>query len=186
MAEPLSLIASLIAVAQISGDIVSLCYNYRKCLKDASKQIMMLTDEVKSLRDVLENLIMVVDQQTPDSLQLAMISRLAVKDGPVTKTLQELEALQNKLEPVSSRRTFMKILTWPLEEQEVAQILARINRWKQIFMLAVTTDHLYVKASQLTCRISNSSQATYSRHPEGHASNSQRHWETSACPNSIH
>lgn len=172
MAEPLSLIASLIAVAQISGDIVSLCYNYRKCLKDASKQIIMLTDEVKSLRDVLENLINIVDQEAPESPQLAMISRLAVKDGPLTETLRELEALQSKLEPVSSRRAFMKMLKWPLEEQEVTKVLARINRWKTTFILALTTEHLYVKCRHILAEFPNRFQAAYSRYPEGHASNS--------------
>ena len=57
MADPLSFIASLIAVAQISGEIVSLCYNYRTVLKGANKNTKQLADEVKSPRDVLENLI---------------------------------------------------------------------------------------------------------------------------------
>ncbi|KIV80417.1 hypothetical protein PV11_07917 [Exophiala sideris] len=142
MAEPLSIIASLIAVAQISGEVVSLCYSYRKSLKNASKQIMKLADEVKSLRDVLEQLINIVDQQALETPQLVTISRLAVKDGPLAQAVRELEALQGRLKPATFGKAFVKLLKWPLEEQEVTMILTQINRWKTTFMLAVTVDHL--------------------------------------------
>lgn len=59
--DGLSALASLIAVAQISGSIVSLCYEYRNGLQTSSKDMKRLVTEVKSLRDVLETLISLVD-----------------------------------------------------------------------------------------------------------------------------
>ena len=47
-AESLSLVASLIAVVQINGTVVTYCYGYREGFKSASKDISRLTPEVIS------------------------------------------------------------------------------------------------------------------------------------------
>ncbi|RFU23992.1 hypothetical protein B7463_g12349, partial [Scytalidium lignicola] len=56
MADPLSLVASLIAVAQVSGSIISLCYYYRRGVQGAQKDIAQI------LRNVIEQLIPLLDR----------------------------------------------------------------------------------------------------------------------------
>lgn len=142
MADPLSLIASLIAIAQISGEIVSLCYNYRSGIKGADASVARLISEVKSVRDMIENLIKLVDDQSAQDSQLEAIAFLAVKDGPLTQALEELQALQVKLKPATGWRAIGKLLKWPLTEPEVVKTLARINRFKTTLVVASSTDHL--------------------------------------------
>ena len=66
MADPLSVAASIIAVIQITSSVVSICYDYRSGTKHASKEMEQLTDEVISMRDVLERLLMLMDQDNPE------------------------------------------------------------------------------------------------------------------------
>jgi hypothetical protein len=51
MTDPFSVAASIIAVIQITGSLVSLCYDYRSGVNNAPKEMMQVTDEVFSLRD---------------------------------------------------------------------------------------------------------------------------------------
>ncbi|KAK5053766.1 hypothetical protein LTR84_001727 [Exophiala bonariae] len=144
MAEPLSLIASLIAVAQISGEIISLCYNYRSGIKGADANVTRLTSEVKSVRDIIENLIKVVDEQPPQDSQVEAIASLATPGGPLTQALDELQQLEIKLRPASGWRAVGKLLKWPLSEPEVVKTLDRINRLNTTLALAASTDHLKI------------------------------------------
>ena len=50
--DPLSVTASIIAVIQISGTVISICYDYRNAVKDAAKEVARIIDEVKSLQDI--------------------------------------------------------------------------------------------------------------------------------------
>ncbi len=61
MADPLSIAASLIAVAQISGSIIALCYDYRRSVKGAKRDVLRLSGEVHALRDIVEQLLQLVD-----------------------------------------------------------------------------------------------------------------------------
>lgn len=142
MAEPLSLIASLIALAQISGEVVSLCYSYRTGIKSADANVIRLASEVKSVRDILENMIKVVDEQPAQDAQLDAIALLAGKDGPLSQALGDLEELQIKLKPASGLRAVGRLLKWPLAEPEVVKTLARIDRLKTTLVVAASTDHL--------------------------------------------
>ena len=56
MVDPLSITACIIAVVQITGEVISICYGYRCGLKIVPKALQQLTDEIVSLRDVLERL----------------------------------------------------------------------------------------------------------------------------------
>ncbi len=61
--DPLSITASLIAVLQISGTIISALYEYRSGVKSASKDAARLIEELNSLRAVLESLLSAVEKE---------------------------------------------------------------------------------------------------------------------------
>ena len=148
MADPLSPIAGLIAVAQISGTIISICYDYRRGLKNASSSVMRLADEVKSLRDVIESLIKIVDEQQSKASNLPTIELLAHEDGPLTQCLKELEDLQVKLQPAIGWKAINKALKWPLSEPELTKVLTRLNRLKTTLLVAMSADQLSVSTVQ--------------------------------------
>jgi hypothetical protein len=56
MAEVLGVVASIIAVVQISGTVISICDNYRSALKNTSRDIDRLKESVVNLKEVLEEL----------------------------------------------------------------------------------------------------------------------------------
>ena len=52
--DPVSAAASIIAIIQISGSVISLCYQYISSVKDAHGDITKVLSEVASLKVILE------------------------------------------------------------------------------------------------------------------------------------
>jgi hypothetical protein len=109
--DPLSLTASLIAVLQISGSIISSLYVYHSSAKSAGKEAARMIDEVNSLRGVLEGLLRAVDEDGTDNndapgagngngggaTRLRTLQQLAAPGGELERCRAELEALQAQL-----------------------------------------------------------------------------------------
>ena len=145
MSDPLSIIASLIAVVQISGTIISVCYDYRRGVKKAPQDVARITNEITSLRDVLESLIRIIDEDdAKNGIRLATIQKLNVPEGPLPSTKKELEDLEAKLRPEKGWRAIGKALVWPLRKGEVDGSLEIIRRMKETLNLALLADHTYV------------------------------------------
>jgi ankyrin repeat domain-containing protein 50 len=144
MAEVLGVVSSLIAVAQISGSIVSLCYEYRSGLKNADANVMQLATEVKSFRDILEESIRALDELGSNGVRLEAINVLATSDGPLTQAQKELAVLEKRLGPRDGHgiKSLGRILTWPLKEAEVLKTLNRINWFKSSLVASAAIDHL--------------------------------------------
>ena len=141
MADPLSTIASLIAVAQLSGSIISLCYDYRQGLKDPSGSMTRLSEEVRSLRDVFENVISLVDGNPS---KLSAIEPLARPTGPVQTCLGELKKLEKQLQPAKGWKALRRTLKWPLKEPELLKSLQNLERVKTTISLALSTAQMHV------------------------------------------
>lgn len=146
MAEPLSTIASLIAVAQISGSIISTCYEYRRGLKGVANDVMRLADEVKSLRHVLESLIKLVDDHPSQFHSVELLGR---QNGTLSRCLKELQTLQDKLQPSKGWKAVGRALKWPLSEPELLKVLSRLDRMKTTITLAISTDQMFVSPGLL-------------------------------------
>jgi major membrane immunogen (membrane-anchored lipoprotein) len=144
MADPLSLVASIIAVAQISGKIVSLCYDYRSSHKHVDHNIMRLANEVKSFRDFLEALISNIDAIGTDTMTPQRTKLLTAKGGPLTEALDDLKELEGKLKPAEGWQGFKRNPKWPLRETDILQTLDRLNRIKTTLNAAATIDHLTI------------------------------------------
>ncbi len=56
MADPLSAMASIIAVIQISGTVLFACSQYISSVNDASRDIEWVISEVGSLKSILDDL----------------------------------------------------------------------------------------------------------------------------------
>lgn len=54
--DPLSISASIIALLQATSALISVCYDFRACIKNAPWSLTRVIDEVKSLRNILETL----------------------------------------------------------------------------------------------------------------------------------
>ena len=142
--DPLSVTASIIAVLQLTGTVVSLCYDFRSRIKNAPRDLKRIISEVISLRDVLERLVRLADSAetagSNESTQLSTLKLLNKPDGLLVKCQAELTALEKKLKPAIGVKAVSKLLSWPLKERDVEKTLACIGRLKATLSLALTAD----------------------------------------------
>ncbi len=156
--DPLSLTGTLIAVLQITTAVISICYDYRQGVSSASKQIAQITDELNSLKDVLESLLGLIEKARSadgdDPSRLETVKLLAREGGPLENCMRELEALKMKLE-VKEKGKWGKVgrvLVWPLKEKEVVKVLAGLERWKGVVGLGLSVDQMSVTIHYLGAR----------------------------------
>lgn len=138
MAEVVGLVASIIAVIQLTGKVTSLGYVYFQALKRAPKDLGELVNELGSLTKVLTTLQDIADKNP----QLAALQTLNSRNGPLEGISAELKKLVSKLEPRKGFKGTMDNLKWPLKEADTMQHISRIERCKSLFDLALTTDQM--------------------------------------------
>ncbi|KAF5989815.1 hypothetical protein FBULB1_581 [Fusarium bulbicola] len=149
MAEALGVVASAIAVIQLSKEVISACQFYIEALRsDAPTSLRTLLIEVSTLKSVLENLEFIAKRET---FTPALQNRLAASDGPIEGCKAAMTALE-KLFPKQSlqsgqnaskrqkvQATFAT-LAWPLKQGQVQDLLQQISRHRNGVQLALTTE----------------------------------------------
>ena len=135
-------VASVIAVIQIAGTIVNICYEYRSRVRHAPRTITRLIDEMDGLRDVLKKLDLVLEEERLSGLMrlTAVHEELTKKDGLLSQCYSDLEQLKQTLEPKRGIRAVAQALQWPLKEKDVDKALQRIERFKTLLTLATAGD----------------------------------------------
>ncbi len=85
--DPISIIASIIAVIQLSGKVISLCYDYRTGVKSAPKDATRITDEITSLCHVLEQLLKIAEaEEATHTSRLPALQSLARPEGALQRS----------------------------------------------------------------------------------------------------
>ena len=139
--DGLSGAASLIAVIQISAKIASLCFQYSAAVKDANKDIERLQTKVADLKHVLGGMNQLLDLDRRDKTRVSTVQTLA---GSLKDCCLGLDALKTQLDPGKSRTTMgrlgLRALKWPFTSKEVDKIIVDLERYEQIFVLALQVD----------------------------------------------
>jgi hypothetical protein len=154
--DGLSVVASVVAVIQISAQIFDLCRTYYLNVKDARRDIQRLRNEVNSLQDILVNVADLANAPQPRFLQT--LSVFSQKDGPLEQCQLELTVLLAKLDPgedTSMVKLALRSLKWPLHSKEIDQVLLAIGRYKASFVLALSTDQTWVLFSSPSANFSS-------------------------------
>jgi hypothetical protein len=140
--DGLSAASSVIAVLQVTSAVISICYAYRQGQKHSSREVIQLSDELNSLKDVLDALLRLVEKSeaSDDTSRLATFELLAKPDGPLLTCQSELERLKAKLEPETGWRALKRSLVWPLQEGELRKALGALERLKGTMQLALSAD----------------------------------------------
>lgn len=156
--DPLSISVSIIAVLQAANAVISICYDYRAAVKDSSWELPRVTEEVKSLRSVLETLESLAFNATsgndPDAgsrlptLQLLCRARTGNNEGGLlAMCLEELNNLEKRLAPPkwagpvgSKKMALAQALRWPLKESDTKKALESLGRFRDMLTLALTAD----------------------------------------------
>ncbi|KAF4549045.1 Ankyrin repeat-containing protein 10 [Elsinoe fawcettii] len=142
MGEPLSVTASLIAIVQVSGSVISLCYHYSHGVKDAPRDVKRTLNEVRSTRDITERILQMIDDDTGNGYTyLPLLRKLSGPDGAFAQCAIDLKWLEERLsDSVGQWRRFGKRLIWPLVEKEVDKRLQSISRIKDNIELSLLAD----------------------------------------------
>lgn len=142
--DPLSVTASAIAILKISGTIINFCYDYRSRVKSAAKEASRIVNELNGLRSVIDSLFVLLENESEkDSMQHSTLDKLAQGDGPLTRCITELKALEKKLEPKEGWRAAKAAILWPLKESDVKKVLHDIESTKSTVQLALSADQRY-------------------------------------------
>ncbi|KAK0741626.1 hypothetical protein B0T21DRAFT_116973 [Apiosordaria backusii] len=100
MAE-IGVVASVIAVIQLSERVTTICKSYIKHVKDYPKELRAIFVEVASLKIVFESLEL-LEKSTSDSTDSAILVTLLCADGPVNGCQTALKQLEKLISPSAS------------------------------------------------------------------------------------
>lgn len=136
--DPLSVTASIIAVLQLSAKVLS----YLNDVKDASNDRADCAVEASSLYSLLLNLRFRLEGGDASQPWYVAVRALAVENGPLDQFKQALETLQVRMTDGGRLKKAGEALMWKFKKEEVAGILARMERLKTLVEIALQMDHL--------------------------------------------
>jgi hypothetical protein len=136
--DPLSVTASIIAVLQLSAKVLS----YLNDVKDASKDRAECAVETSSLYSLLLNLRFRLEGGDTSQPWYVAVRALAVENGPLDQFKHALETLQARMTDRGRLKKAGDALVWKFKKEEVAEVLARVERLKTLVEIALQMDHL--------------------------------------------
>jgi hypothetical protein len=141
MAEIVGFTASIIAIVELVRKATTLSYEYLRGVKRAPKDLGDLVCELGSLGKVLISVQHIADQNTQ---KLHVLHSLGLNNCPLHGIAAELNMVISKLESASKAgfRGSVERLKWPLQEAETMQHISRIERYKALFIFALSADQM--------------------------------------------
>ncbi|KAF1839233.1 hypothetical protein BDW02DRAFT_231592 [Decorospora gaudefroyi] len=136
--DPLSVTASIIAVLQLSAKVLS----YLNAVKDASKDRAECEMEASRLYSLLIRLKCRLEEGDASQPWYVAVRALAVENGPLDQFKQALETLQVGMINGGRLKRAGNALMWKFKKEEIAGVLARMERLKTLIEIALQMDHL--------------------------------------------
>lgn len=152
--DGLSVSASIIAVLQAAGIVLSICYDFRAIISESPWALTRLIEETRGLRDVLEKLESIASANPKGLSEKSTDTRKCLdvlcepENGLLTSCLAELKLLEAKLDPFAkcrdtapgNRAAFFRAVGWRFKSREAKAALERLERYKNTLCLALTID----------------------------------------------
>jgi hypothetical protein len=136
--DGLSDVASIIAVLQLTGAVIG----YLNDVKDAPKECQQCTIEASNIQNLLINLRYRPEQGQASDLWFTAVRALNIENGPLDQYKQALEQLRSRVEIQDGVQKVKRRLLWKFSKEEVASILARMERLNSLVNIALEMDHL--------------------------------------------
>ena len=146
--DPVSAVASVIAIYQLAGVISSLCFRYGQGVRQAEKDADLIISEIDTFQIYLRTVkeILVKEDAAAEGLE-RLQSLHSVIDGEsavLKRCGRDLEILKTKLERVQSEGRFQGAihrLAWPLKQEEVKKTLDTLKRFTEAVDRALNVDN---------------------------------------------
>ena len=136
--DPLSVTASIIAVLQLTNEVIQ----YLNYVKDAPKERARFAIEASNLYNLLINLQYRLEEGGANEAWYTVIRTLNVHNGPLDQYKNALEQLQRKVMSSSGLKSIASGLAWKFSREEVTSILSRMEHLKSLIQIALEMDHL--------------------------------------------
>jgi hypothetical protein len=136
--DGLSVAASIIAVLQLTGAVIG----YLNDVKDAPKECQQCTIEASNIQNLLINLRYRLEQGQAGDPWFTAVRALNIENGPLDQYKQALEQLRSRVEIQDGVQKVKRRLLWKFSKEEVASILARMERLNSLVNIALEMDHL--------------------------------------------
>lgn len=133
--DPISVSASIIAVIQLSSEVVK----YITDVSGATKERIRLREEVLSCESILQELRDGTDNSKGEEW-LDTINSLQTSSGPLNRLSVILEIIRSKLQPRDGFEKAFGVLKWPFQEREVSKVIGAMEREKNLLNLALAND----------------------------------------------
>ncbi|PTD03479.1 Vegetative incompatibility protein HET-E-1, partial [Fusarium culmorum] len=129
----------VIAVADLSAKVFSLCLQYSREVKNAKDDIEKLREEVATFRATAKELQTLVQRPRGKELKASQQLTSAIEDGR-----SRLEELEKQLQPSTGRKRMsrfgIRALKWPFESNEVKGTIEDLERCRGTISLALNID----------------------------------------------
>jgi hypothetical protein len=133
--------ANIIAVIQITAQVVKLCGGYLSEVNDARQDIEQLRSKALALRGVLEHAQRIVKDPKSGKLPVSNSVLESLK-----QCLSDLQLLQTKLDPGKRgkvmKRFGLRALKWPFTRVEFEKTVETLDGYTTTFNTAVLADQL--------------------------------------------
>lgn len=144
--DGVSSLASVVAVTQLTGSLVTICGGYIQEVTDAREQIINLQRSVTGLQGTIQDLQIFLQKNDENALPTS--SQLI---GNVIDCLFNLRALEAKIDPGKGKKLMRKVglraWRWPLKRKEVENVIQKLEKYKSSFLLSLQVDQTYVLES---------------------------------------
>jgi len=150
--DPLSIIASVIAVLQAANAVISICYDFKAVMKDIPKTLSWIITEIQELRSVLEMMDQLASRDSTSDSGFSLKQRRSFEivsepqTGPLAACLRELKSLETLIvgqsgdKKGSKTKALIQVMKWQFGGEEIRLSLQRIDRIKSTLNLAITAD----------------------------------------------
>jgi hypothetical protein len=148
--DPLSFTASVIALIQLTGTVITLL----STVKDTSKARHQCELEVKNILQLLESLKDRCEGTRSLDPWFADVRQLSSHGDLFDQFEDALKQLQHELEPAKGLKRAGKTLSWKFNTTDLERIFSVIERLKSRLQIALENDHLSVLP--IVCRFQRS------------------------------
>ena len=137
--ELLSTAASVVAIVQLSTQVLHLCREYYSDVKNARLDIERLDLEIRTFQDVVQKL-----QTNAEGLDASKLFATTTTMESVRQCSYDLKGLKSRLEIGKHQRRMKRLglraLRWPFTSTEVDRVINILERHKLTFSLALGID----------------------------------------------
>ena len=135
--DPFSLALGGITVCQVASKIIQFGISYAQSIQDLPADVQALVSEITVLKAVLAEVCSHLQDGSNGSSINADLLEAPIME--CKEQIEELHAFLEKSQGSGSRlRNLRKTLKWPMKEQDTRDWINRMERYKSIFMLALT------------------------------------------------